>query len=154
MDCPVCKNAMVVLELQQVEVDHCFGCGGIWLDAGELELLIDDAVRSAELLESFKIDTNCTETKRKCPICYKKMDKVVVSPSSHPSTLHFAVTSRSAETGKDKPTLLLDRCPKKHGLWFDSGELQDILKRAQLDSDSKIQQLLAEMFSNAKPDKQ
>ncbi len=132
MDCPVCKNAMVVLELQQVEVDHCFGCGGIWLDAGELEMLIDDAVRSAELLESFKVDTECTEARRKCPICYKKMDKVVV--------------------GRDKPQLLLDMCPKKHGLWFDGGELQDILKRAQLDSNSKIQQLLAEIFSNSKSD--
>jgi Zn-finger nucleic acid-binding protein len=131
MDCPVCKSAMVVLELQQVEVDHCFGCGGIWLDAGELELLIDDAARSAKLLESFKIDKECTEAKRKCPICYKKMEKVIV--------------------GVEKPKLLLDRCPKKHGLWFDSGELQDILKRAQLDSDSKIQQLLAEMFSDARP---
>ena len=134
MDCPVCKSAMVVLELQQVEVDHCFGCGGIWLDAGELELLIDDAARSAKLLESFRIDKECTEAKRKCPICYKKMEKVIV--------------------GVEKPQLLLDRCPKKHGLWFDSGELQDILKRAQLDSDSKIQQLLAEMFSDAKHDKQ
>jgi Zn-finger nucleic acid-binding protein len=130
MDCPVCKNAMVVLELQQVEVDHCFGCGGIWLDAGELELLIDDPIRSAELLESFKIDKECTEAKRKCPICYRKMEKAVV--------------------GAEKPQLLIDRCRKRHGLWFDSGELQDILRRAQLDSDSRIQQLLAEMFSNAK----
>lgn len=127
MDCPVCKNAMVVLELQQVEVDHCFGCGGIWLDAGELELLIDDNARSLKLLESFRADPECTEAKRKCPICYKKMEKVVVGP--------------------DKPQLLIDRCRKKHGLWFDSGELQDILKRAQLDSDSRIQQLLAEMFA-------
>ena len=78
MDCPVCKGAMVVLELQDVEVDHCFGCSGIWLDAGELELLIDDAQRSMELLESFEIDKKCPEAKRKCPICYKKMEKVVI----------------------------------------------------------------------------
>ena len=132
MDCPVCKNAMVVLELQQVEVDHCFGCGGIWLDAGELELLIDDPVRSQKLLESFEIDKACAEAKRRCPICRKKMQKVIV--------------------GHDEPRLLLDRCPKKHGLWFDRGELQDILKRAKLDSDSRIQQLLAEMFNETKSD--
>ncbi len=131
MDCPVCKDAMVVLELQDVEVDHCFGCSGIWLDAGELELLIDDAQRSMELLESFEIDKKCPEAKRKCPICYKKMQKVVI--------------------GKDKPQLLIDRCRKKHGLWFDGGELQDILKRAKLDSDSRIQHLLAEMFAQTRP---
>ena len=142
MDCPVCKGAMVVLELQDVEVDHCFGCRGIWLDAGELELLIDDAQRSMELLESFEIDKKCSEAKRKCPICYKKMEKVVIGPSPHQG---------SAETGKDKPQLLIDRCRKKHGLWFDGGELQDILKRAKLDSDSKIQHLLAEMFAQTRP---
>lgn len=130
MDCPVCKGAMVVLELQEVEVDHCFGCRGIWLDAGELELLIDDAQQSMELLESFEIDKKCPEAKRRCPICYKKMEKVVVGP--------------------DEPQLLIDRCRKKHGLWFDGGELQDILKRAKLDNDSKIQQLLAEMFAGTR----
>ena len=126
MDCPACKNAMVVLELQQVEVDHCFGCGGIWLDAGELELLIDDAVSSVALLESFEIDTGHTETRRRCPICYKKMDKVIA--------------------GADRPRLLIDRCRKKHGLWFDAGELQNVLERARLDEGNKIQQLLADIF--------
>jgi len=131
MDCPVCKNAMVVLELQDVEIDHCFGCGGIWLDAGELELLIDDAQVAAKLLESFNIAQNCVEAKRKCPICYKKMEKVVVG----------------AGPGEKKPPLLIDRCKKMHGLWFDTGELQDILERAELDTGSKIQQLLAEIFA-------
>jgi Zn-finger nucleic acid-binding protein len=131
MDCAVCKNAMVVLELQQVEVDHCFACGGIWLDAGELELLIDDPTRSMELLESFEVDTTFTEAKRRCPICHKKMEKVIV--------------------GHEKPQLLIDRCRKKHGLWFDAGELPDVLERARLDSQSRIQQLLAEIFAKAKP---
>ncbi len=40
MNCPVCKEPMIVLELDEVEIDHCISCGGIWLDAGELELLI------------------------------------------------------------------------------------------------------------------
>lgn len=42
MDCPVCHNAMITLELAQVEIDHCVECGGIWLDGGELEALIGD----------------------------------------------------------------------------------------------------------------
>ncbi len=126
MDCPVCKDAMVVLELQDVEIDYCFGCSGIWLDAGELEMLIDDADKAAALLKAFKADPQCTEARRRCPICDRKMDKVVI--------------------GYEKPQLLIDQCSRMHGLWFDGGELQDILKRAQLGEDSKIQQLLAEMF--------
>ena len=46
MECPRCKSAAVILELAGVEIDYCPDCGGIWLDAGELE---DPAVRQAGL---------------------------------------------------------------------------------------------------------
>ena len=118
---------MIALELQEVEVDYCTGCGGIWLDAGELELLLGNSHQTKQLLDSFKIDSNCTEKRRKCPICLKKMQKIVVGPST--------------------PTLLIDKCPRGDGLWFDKGELQDILNRAKLDKDNKIQKLLADIFS-------
>jgi len=129
MDCPVCNNAMITLELDQVEIDHCTECGGIWLDAGELETLLGDANKATQLLQSFRIDPTSREEPRKCPICDKKMNKIVV--------------------GTDTPTLLIDKCPKAHGLWFDKGELQDIFERAQLDDDHKIKTLLAEMFGQS-----
>jgi len=117
---------MITLELADVEIDHCTDCGGIWLDAGELELLLGDAEQAKKLLDSFKIDSKCTEKRRKCPICLKKMQKIIVGPST--------------------PTLLIDKCRRGDGLWLDKGELQDILNRAQLDKDNKIQKLLADMF--------
>ena len=132
MDCPVCKNAMVVLELEDIEIDHCYQCGGIWLDAGELELLVEDRSKAQQLLDSFKIETSPKEGLRKCPICLKKMKKIIV--------------------GQGTPLLLIDRCAKGHGLWFDAGELQDILNRAQLGPDNKIQKLLADMFGSQKSD--
>ena len=49
--------------------------------------------------------------------------------------------------GTAESTLLIDKCPKADGLWFDSGELHDIINRANLDPDNKIQKLLTEMFS-------
>ena len=127
MDCPVCKNAMIALELAEVEVDYCTGCGGIWLDAGELELLLGDSQNAKELLDSFKIDSESAEKRRKCPICLKKMQKIIVGTSA--------------------PALLIDKCPRGDGLWFDKGELQDISNRASLDEDSKIQKLLADIFT-------
>jgi Zn-finger nucleic acid-binding protein len=126
VDCPVCKNAMITLELAEVEVDYCTDCGGIWLDAGELELLLGDPEQAGQLLNSFEIDSECVEKRRKCPICLKKMQKIVV--------------------GTAKPTLLIDKCTKGDGLWFDKGELKDIFDRANLDKDSKIQKLLADIF--------
>lgn len=126
MDCPVCKNAMIVLELAEVEVDYCTDCGGIWLDAGELELLLGDSQRTKQLLGSFKVDSSRTEKQRKCPICLKKMQKVIVGPST--------------------PPLLIDKCTRGDGLWLDKGELQNVLDAAKLDKDNKIQKLLADIF--------
>ena len=128
MDCPVCTNAMITLELEDVETDYCTDCGGIWLDAGELELLLGEPEKAKQLLTSFKIDSKSTEKIRKCPICYKKMQKIVV--------------------GSSKPALLIDKCRKGDGLWFDKGELYDILDRAELDKDNKIQKLLTDMFEH------
>ncbi len=131
MDCPVCKDsAMITMELNDIEIDHCLDCGGIWLDGGELELLLGDMQKAQILLDDFQIDKNCKEKPRKCPICYRKMHKIVV--------------------GTDKPALLIDKCPKNDGLWFDKGELAEIVERAKLDPGSKINQVLHEMF----PDEQ
>lgn len=37
MHCPKCGEALKVRSFQKIEIDQCSGCGGIWLDAGELE---------------------------------------------------------------------------------------------------------------------
>ena len=127
MDCPVCKDsAMIVLELDEVEVDYCTECEGIWLDAGELELLTGGAAGAEALLESFKT-AETSEKKRKCPICLRKMDKVHVGDVE----------------GKQE---LIDRCAHNHGLWFDRGELQNVLKLAQFDDNGRIKALLGNLF--------
>ncbi len=128
MDCPVCKNAMIVLELAEVEVDFCTDCGGIWLDAGELELLLADPQQAKELLDSFKIDADFAEKLRKCPICLKKMQKIIA--------------------GSSTPALLIDKCTKGDGLWFDKGELEDILNTGSFDRENKVVKLLADMFGS------
>jgi Zn-finger nucleic acid-binding protein len=128
MDCPVCNNAMITLELSNIEIDHCVNCGGIWLDSGELEMLLGNPPLAKQLAESFEKDTNSNENPRVCPICDVKMDKIVM--------------------GKTNSTLLIDRCPKGHGLWFDKGELKNIFDKAHLDGENKIQKLLTEMFGS------
>ncbi|MBM4264188.1 MAG: hypothetical protein FJ145_22540 [Deltaproteobacteria bacterium] len=37
MKCPKCGESLKARHFQKVEIDQCGGCGGIWLDAGELE---------------------------------------------------------------------------------------------------------------------
>ena len=130
MDCPICKNEpMIVLELNEVEIDYCLSCKGIWLDAGELELLLDSSTETIEFLNSFTIDDKTKEKKLKCPICNKKMEKILV-------------------IGDKK--VRIDKCKANHGIWFDSGELEDILKMASFGIDDKILILLKDMFGHKK----
>jgi hypothetical protein len=128
MDCPVCKNAMITLELAGVEIDHCNTCNGIWLDAGEMELLLGSSEKSKKLLDSFKTASHSAEKARKCPICLKKMQKIIVGQAASP--------------------LLIDRCGKGDGLWFDKGELQNILTLGTFDEENKVVKLLTDMFGH------
>lgn len=125
MKCPKCGEPMVVLELHDVEIDHCLDCQGIWLDAGELELLITDSQNKEPFLDTFKVEKNCPEKKRKCPICLKKMEKVLC--------------------GTDQSTRI-DRCVRGDGLWFDSGELEEVVQMSVKDSDSEVLKLIQDMF--------
>jgi Zn-finger nucleic acid-binding protein len=126
MDCPVCQNALITLELAEVEIDHCIECDGIWLDGGELEILIGDKDKARRTIGSLVLAPRSEEHLYRCPLCDKKMEKVVVD-----STPPFQV---------------IDRCPRGEGLWFDQGELKQILAGAGLAPDSKVMAVLADMF--------
>lgn len=42
MLCPVCKEVSLVMsERQNVEIDYCPQCRGVWLDRGELDKIIE-----------------------------------------------------------------------------------------------------------------
>ena len=127
MKCPACDELMIVLELEEIEIDYCTECESIWLDGGELELLLEEVSEKKELLASFKVDDSSGETKIRCPICIKKMEKVLV--------------------GKENK-ILLDRCKNHHGLWFNKGELYEVVKLGSIDEENKILTLLKEIFKH------
>jgi Zn-finger nucleic acid-binding protein len=117
---------MIVMELDQVEIDYCLACHGIWLDAGELEILLGGVQGKAGFLDSFKTDISTKEPRRKCPICLKRMRKVRV--------------------GDEGPKVLIDRCRKGHGLWLDKGELEEIISDYGSTDSSDVLALLKGMF--------
>lgn len=128
MICPVCKDPMIVLELEQVEIDYCANCKGIWLDSGELELLLESEQERKELLGSFKVnlsDLSKKERSYSCPICGKRMSKVFVGEQNQ---------------------VLIDKCRKNHGLWFDKGELKSVIENASKNKENKVISLLRQMF--------
>ncbi|MCK7521491.1 MAG: zf-TFIIB domain-containing protein [Ignavibacteriales bacterium] len=50
-----------MLELEQIEVDYCTSCEGVWLDAGELELLLETDEDRNRLINLFKEATDVKE---------------------------------------------------------------------------------------------
>ena len=110
MKCAACKEPMIVVEHENIELDYCDNCSGVWFDAGEVELLMETMGLESTGLDSLHlaIEAKTAEGTRKCPECGKKMKKVDLGHA---------------------PELLIDVCPQGDGLWFDGGEVHEIIKQ-------------------------
>jgi len=112
MICPTCKSDMIVVEHNKIELDYCTNCHGVWFDSGELELLLESM--SLEGPDTFLTDildsaeAESSEKKRKCPICRQKMKKTII--------------------GKEL-AILIDVCQQGDGLWFDGGEVGQLIRQ-------------------------
>src|SRR4030043_2173207 len=110
MICPACKSEMIVLEYKQIELDYCSGCRGVWFDNAELEPLLhsinldkNDVVQ-ADLLNSARIEL--PNKSRRCPMCNRPMKLVDVG---------------------EQERIIIDICQRGDGLWFDGGELAQLI---------------------------
>ncbi len=124
---------MIVVEHEQIELDYCPNCAGVWFDAGELELLLENMQMDKSMLSLDVIltspDVKSDEKKHKCPICHKKMKKATVGHN---------------------PEVLIDVCPRGDGLWFDAGEMGKLIAQGssagESDSQGRIITFLGEVF--------
>lgn len=126
---------MIVVERNRIELDHCTNCGGVWFDSHELELLLasfgirDTRAFLGDILGGRQATT--LEKPRKCPVCSQRMRKSNVG---------------------DTPRVLIDACPKGDGIWFDGGELDQLLSEVSRESklgtegDRRIAEFLGDMF--------
>ncbi len=111
MLCPVCHKDALIVEYQDIELDYCPACHGVWFDAGELELFMasagfEDFRRYLEgILNAPEPDTS--EKKHKCPACGHKMKKAYIDRENK---------------------ILVDICKDGDGIWFDGGEIQHLVK--------------------------
>ena len=111
MICPACHSNTIVVEHKKIEMDYCPKCQGLWFDTGELELLLEAAgvVSHKHFVETMleSSEASTSEKKRKCPICRRKMKKVLIDDSSR---------------------VMVDVCYNGHGIWFDGGEVGSLIK--------------------------
>jgi Zn-finger nucleic acid-binding protein len=111
MLCPVCKLDQVIVEYRGVELDMCIEGHGIWFDKDELGQLFD-AAGAPDMVHDLEerliyLPRGKYGPERRCPRCRGKMR-------------HVAAPGPSGD-------VILDRCRRGHGLWFDKGELEEIL---------------------------
>ncbi len=135
MKCPVCHIPTIVVEHEQIELDYCTDCSGVWFDAGELELLVETMQLEGTSLSLDSVLTSpeaqSAEKKRKCPICGQKMKKATVGHN---------------------PEVLIDVCPRGDGLWFDKGEVGQLITQMPdassetVDSQGRVITFLGEVF--------
>lgn len=128
MNCPACKEAMIIVEHGGVELDCCPACRGLWLDASELGLLLGDAAKAHAFLAPGDRARARGEKARRCPICRRRMQKDV--------------------TGGALP-VVLDACRFGHGLWFDEGELFTVLRQNGAAADNPVFEWLRDLFGAA-----
>jgi len=135
MICPVCKYDMLAVEYHNIELDYCNSCKGVWFDYGELELLLE-----SHSLEETKVfldgilnsqEAVSSEKQRNCPVCGHKMKKTAIGGQTE---------------------ILIDICRDEHGLWFDGGEVTQLIGHlagehpSKHDSREQVISFLEEVF--------
>ena len=68
--CPTCQTGLVMSERQNIEIDYCPTCRGVWLDRGELDKIIERSaaeVKSARMLDPVQPQTRSTSHGRHGP---------------------------------------------------------------------------------------
>lgn len=122
MQCPVCKLDQVIVEYHDVELDLCYDGCGIWFDKDELRQLFEIA-GVPEMLHDLEqrlvfLPRGEHGPEKRCPRCRGKMR-------------HVRAPGQSGD-------VILDRCRRGHGLWFDNGELEEILSLAMGEGDAAL----------------
>ena len=125
MQCLNCRETLVAIEFDRLEIDYCLSCFGIWLDSGELESIVG-LNPPVTLVER---DLPTSKSRRRCPVCNQKMSVV------------------SARQSKD---VELDCCPYGHGIWFDRGELSQIAELLGKPLRAALVEQLGAMFGTGK----
>ena len=108
MKCPVCRVPLIAVEREQIEVDYCISCRGLWFDSGELNVLAEKVGVTLDIASIFGSAATTSERPRHCPRCGKKMEKSEMTAA---------------------PGIITDRCPENEGVWFDARELGLLLDR-------------------------
>lgn len=107
MKCPKCEQARLKkIKVNELEVDHCDECGGVWCDQSELAQLLELKPAELKQLRRGSAHAGANQARGNCPRCGTVMVRVA-----------------SAQQRR----VTLDKCPDCDGAWLDGGELRALL---------------------------
>ena len=113
MKCPKCTNIKLRTIIENnIEVDFCESCGGVWFDRNEFEKMTDKVVelsfeRAVHEITPFDTDRMTAN----CPVCHIVMEKI---PKNNVANL------------------TIDQCMRCKGIWLDRGEFYRLSKEKLL----------------------
>ncbi len=107
MRCPKCSDMeMAAYTHEGVEVDRCLGCGGVWLDQGEITVVLNQQL--GPLIEQGEVTELTGDPKR----------------SRRRATCHRCGRSMVPMTGLAEVTF--DYCSGCRSMFLDAGELSTL----------------------------
>ena len=111
MDCPKCSGEMELVSYDQIEVDRCTSCGGLWFQPEELRALRDDIWMADYIIDSG--------------------DKAVGKKANALKDYHCPECNASMleEADEEQPHITYESCPNGHGTYLDSGEFTDLVRK-------------------------
>ncbi len=113
MQCPKCTGNMEPVMFQNIEVDRCVACKGLWFDAFEKDQL--EKLEGAEQLDIGDAALGRELNKKErylCPKCSGVMSQMVDPKQSH---------------------IWFEQCSSCSGTFFDAGEFKDLKEHSVVD---------------------
>lgn len=111
MKCPKCSGEMAQVSYDQIVVDRCITCGGLWFQPDELTALRNDIWMADYILDSGDKKT-CKRANAikdiECPECGVMMLQ---------------------ESDAEQAHITYESCPNQHGTFLDAGEFTDIVHK-------------------------
>ena len=113
MRCPKCRADMQQVTIDDVEVDRCSQCHGLWFDDGELIALKTPEAAAALDIGDARVGKRQNRVERyRCPRCAGPMNRLVDPEQTH---------------------IWFEQCADCDGSFFDAGELTDLATRSVSD---------------------
>ena len=119
MKCPKCSGEMAIVSYDEIKVDRCISCGGLWFQPEELRALRDDIWMADYILDSGDKTTGKRANAIKnieCPECGVAMKQ---------------------EFDAEQPHITYESCPIGHGTFLDAGEFTDLVHKTFWDKFKK-----------------